>query len=165
MSGVSILIPTHNRAAILAQTLESLSQLKLPPNASVEAHYWIIAGQDYDTVLRVDKQILTDLEKQPFDLQNKELVHLDREAVLGLRPEHIGLESDTAGGDSQAGFTAAVRVVESAGSEKIVHAGFGRHPIVVRLDPHTHLKPGETARFAARMEAAHVFDPDGQTLF
>src|SRR6185295_11977689 len=37
MSGVSILIPTHNRAAILAQTLESLSQLKLPPNVDVEA--------------------------------------------------------------------------------------------------------------------------------
>jgi hypothetical protein len=32
-------------------------------------------------VYEVDKQILTDLEKQPFDLQNKELVHMDREAV------------------------------------------------------------------------------------
>ncbi len=32
-------------------------------------------------VYEVDKQILADLEKQPFDLQNKDLVHMDREAV------------------------------------------------------------------------------------
>jgi multiple sugar transport system ATP-binding protein len=91
--------------------------------------------------------------------------HLDREAVLGIRPEHIGLDADAAGSDSQTVFAAEVRVVESAGSEKIVHASCGRHPIVARLDPHTRLKPGETARFAARMEAAHVFDTGGQTLF
>lgn len=34
--GVSILIPTHNRAAILARTLESLAQIALPPSTSVE---------------------------------------------------------------------------------------------------------------------------------
>jgi len=32
-------------------------------------------------VYEVDKQILADLARQPFDLQNKDLVHLDREAV------------------------------------------------------------------------------------
>jgi len=37
--------------------------------------------EDSPTVYEVDKQILADLEKEPFDLQNKELVHLDREAV------------------------------------------------------------------------------------
>jgi len=36
---------------------------------------------DSPTVYEVDKQILTDVEKQPFDLQNKELVKVDREAV------------------------------------------------------------------------------------
>ena len=88
---------------------------------------------------------------------------VDREAVLGLRPEHIELPSD--GAQSSSVFTAEVRVVESAGSEKIVHGVFGGSPIVIRLDPHTRLKPGETARFAARMETVHVFAEDGQTLF
>jgi hypothetical protein len=32
-------------------------------------------------VYEVDKQILADLEKEPLDLENKELVHIDREAV------------------------------------------------------------------------------------
>jgi ABC-type sugar transport system ATPase subunit len=90
--------------------------------------------------------------------------HVDREAVLGIRPEHIGLESGATGSEAHAAFAAEVRVVESAGSEKIVHASCGRHAIVVRLDPHTRLKPGETARFAARMDTAHIFDTDGKTL-
>lgn len=38
-------------------------------------------SDDSPVVYEVDKQILTDLMKEPFDLQNKELVHLDREAV------------------------------------------------------------------------------------
>jgi hypothetical protein len=36
---------------------------------------------DSPVVYEVDKQILTDLEKQPFDLLNKEMVKVDREAV------------------------------------------------------------------------------------
>jgi multiple sugar transport system ATP-binding protein len=90
----------------------------------------------------------------------------DKEAVLGIRPEHIGLKSDPGLSEDQPDFEAVVRVVESAGSEKIVHARVGSHSIVVRLDPHTRLKPGENVRFAVRMETAHIFDKDsGQTLF
>jgi hypothetical protein len=40
--------------------------------------------EDNPTVYEVDKQILTDVEKEPFDLQNKELVKVDREAVRKL---------------------------------------------------------------------------------
>ena len=36
---------------------------------------------DSPVVYEVDKQILADVQKEPFDLQNKELVKLDREAV------------------------------------------------------------------------------------
>jgi uncharacterized protein DUF4340 len=40
--------------------------------------------EDSPTVYEVDKQIVTDVEKEPFDLQNKELVKVDREAVRKL---------------------------------------------------------------------------------
>src|SRR5882762_6281410 len=36
---------------------------------------------DSPVVYEVDRQILADVEKEAFDLQNKDLVHLDREAV------------------------------------------------------------------------------------
>jgi multiple sugar transport system ATP-binding protein len=96
------------------------------------------------------------------------LVHpqIGREAVLGIRPEHIGMRSASNLPDSHTGFKAVVRVVESAGSEKIIHARVGDHSLVARLDPHTRLKTGETAEFAVRMETAHIFDKvTGQTLF
>jgi len=88
-----------------------------------------------------------------------------RDAVLGIRPEHIGLASDTTRWDCREGFKAVVRVVESAGSEKIVHARVEGHSLVARLDPHTRLKTGEIVEFAVRMETAHIFDKvTGQTL-
>jgi multiple sugar transport system ATP-binding protein len=88
-----------------------------------------------------------------------------RDAVLGIRPEHIGLASDTTRCDCREGFKAVVRVVESAGSEKIVHARVEDHSLVARLDPHTRLKTGEIVEFAVRMETAHIFDKvTGQTL-
>ena len=40
--------------------------------------------EDSATVYEVDKQVLTDVEKEPFDLQNKELVKVDRKAVRKL---------------------------------------------------------------------------------
>ncbi len=36
---------------------------------------------DSPVIYEVDKQVLADVDKQPFDLQNKEMVKLDREAV------------------------------------------------------------------------------------
>jgi len=88
-----------------------------------------------------------------------------RDAVLGIRPEHIGLASDTTRCDCREGFKAVVRVVESAGSEKIVHARVEGHSLVARLDPHTRLKTGEIVEFAVRMETAHIFNKvTGQTL-
>jgi len=92
--------------------------------------------------------------------------YVGRDAVLGIRPEHIGLASDPTRCDCLEGFKAIVRVVESAGSEKIVHARVEDHSLVARLAPHTRLKTGEIVEFAVRMETAHLFDKvTGQTLF
>ncbi|MBI5579855.1 MAG: sn-glycerol-3-phosphate ABC transporter ATP-binding protein UgpC [Deltaproteobacteria bacterium] len=103
--------------------------------------------------------------KIPAGKQARVQSYVGRDAVLGIRPEHIGLASDPARCDCLAGFTAVVRVVESAGSEKIVHARVEDHSLVARLDPHTRLKTGETVEFAVRMETVHIFDKvTGQTL-
>jgi multiple sugar transport system ATP-binding protein len=89
-----------------------------------------------------------------------------RDAVLGIRPEHISLTQDPGQAGCRDNFKAVVRVVESAGSEKIVHARVEDHSLIARLDPHTRLKTGELVEFAVRMETAHIFDKlTGQTLF
>src|SRR2546422_10373525 len=61
---------TYTRAVMVGQTKGSATSQKT------------YAKRDESPVVyEVDKQIVSDLEKEPFDLQNKELVKLDREAV------------------------------------------------------------------------------------
>jgi glucosyl-dolichyl phosphate glucuronosyltransferase len=62
MYGVSILIPTHNRAAILAQTLDSLRQLASPPGLSVEVV--VVANACTDDTLQVAEAMFSQL---PFE--------------------------------------------------------------------------------------------------
>ncbi|TMA84680.1 MAG: DUF4340 domain-containing protein [Deltaproteobacteria bacterium] len=61
---------TYTRAVLVGQAKGSATPQKT------------YAKRDESSVVyEVDKQIVSDLEKEPFDLQNKELVKLDREAV------------------------------------------------------------------------------------
>lgn len=50
-----------------------------PPGSTSQKTYAM--RDDSPTVFEVDAQIVKDLEKEPFDLQAKDLVHADREAV------------------------------------------------------------------------------------
>jgi hypothetical protein len=61
---------THTRELIIGQAKSGAVTLKT-----------YAKRDDSPVVYEVDKQILADVEKEPFDLQNKELVHLDREAI------------------------------------------------------------------------------------
>jgi Domain of unknown function (DUF4340) len=61
---------TYTRAVLLGQT-----------KGGTAAQKTYGKRDESPVVYEVDKQILADLEKEPFDLQNKELVKLDREAV------------------------------------------------------------------------------------
>ncbi len=92
--------------------------------------------------------------------------YVDRKVVLGIRPEHITDSASLSQPDTNQTFMAAVRVIESAGSEKLVHIRTGEDAMVARLDPHVRLKTGDTTAFTVRMESAHLFDSEtGQTLF
>jgi glycosyltransferase involved in cell wall biosynthesis len=62
MNGVSILIPTHNRARILGQTLESLSQLEAPSGVPVEVV--VVANACTDDTVAVAEAMFATL---PFE--------------------------------------------------------------------------------------------------
>jgi multiple sugar transport system ATP-binding protein len=104
--------------------------------------------------------------KIPEQFAPKAEKYVDHQVTLGIRPEHL---TDTAGiqdQDPQTSFQASIRVIESAGSEKLVHIRNEADTLVARLDPHVQLGIGEVAAFSARMESAHIFDIDsGQTIF
>jgi multiple sugar transport system ATP-binding protein len=92
--------------------------------------------------------------------------YLEREVILGIRPEHLIDTASVQNPDSESTFRATVRVIESAGSEKLVHIRNEENTFVAKLDPHVQLKTGDTVNFTARMESSHIFNMEnGSTIF
>ncbi len=82
-----------------------------------------------------------------------------KDLILGLRPENFVPGS----GGHETDFEAEIRVVELLGSEQLLNLELGAKRFTVRLDPESVYQIGETRRFNARMESAHIFDPVKQT--
>jgi len=104
--------------------------------------------------------------KIPDQFGKKAEKYLDLKVTLGIRPEHLTESTGLQNPDPKSSFRASVRVIESAGSEKLVHIRNGDDTMVARLDPHVKLKVGDVIDFTARMESAHIFDINtGDTVF
>jgi len=92
--------------------------------------------------------------------------YINKDAILGLRPEHITDTMTVKDYEPGTTFKASVWVVEPLGSEKLVHVRSGDNNIVVRLDPHVNVQTGDVVEFAARMDLAHIFDKETEeTIF
>jgi len=92
--------------------------------------------------------------------------YVDRKAVLGIRPEHMTDSASLPEPQADHAFRAIVRVIESAGSEKLVHIRSGEDLLIARLDPQVRLRTGESCEFTVRMKSAHLFDLEtGKTIF
>jgi multiple sugar transport system ATP-binding protein len=92
--------------------------------------------------------------------------YLDCDVILGIRPEHLTDSASCQDPDPDSSFRASIRVIESAGSEKLVHIRNEDNTFVTRLDPHVQLKTGDIVDFTARMESSHIFDLEtGNTIF
>ena len=85
--------------------------------------------------------------------------HAGREAVFGLRPEHV----TAANGAASFTVPARVLVVEPLGSEKLalVKLGTGEDAgeITGRFVPDAALAPGDTLHVALALDRFHLFDP------
>ena len=84
----------------------------------------------------------------------------DGEAVLGVRPEALGLsgEGRFAGKDNE--LPVRVGLVEPLGEKMDLYAETDAHPhIVARVDAQSGLTAGQTARLFVDVRRAHVFEP------
>jgi multiple sugar transport system ATP-binding protein len=92
--------------------------------------------------------------------------YMNRNVILGIRPEHLTDSASCQSPDPESSFSATIRVIESAGSEKLVHIRNADDTFVTRLDPHVQLRTNDRIDFTARMESAHIFDKETQkTIF
>ena len=122
------------------------------------------------TITRRDGDLVAKNEgldlKIPDQFTKKAEKYLNDQVTLGIRPEHLTDSTSLQNSDPKCSFRASVRVIESAGSEKLVHIRNGDDTMVARLDPHVKLRVGEVIDFTARMESAHIFDINtGDTIF
>ena len=79
----------------------------------------------------------------------------DRDVILGIRPEAIGLA-----GDGEAVIESVIDVVEPTGADTMAYLRVGERTIVARLKPSDPARTGGTVRLAVDMDRASLFDPE-----
>ncbi|MCE0801718.1 MULTISPECIES: sn-glycerol-3-phosphate import ATP-binding protein UgpC [unclassified Buttiauxella] len=83
-----------------------------------------------------------------------------RAVTLGIRPEHIALSSQTAGG-----VPFVVDTLEMLGADNLVHGRWGEQKMVVRLSHQERPQPGSTLWLYLPENNLHFFDKEnGQRL-
>lgn len=83
-----------------------------------------------------------------------------RAVTLGIRPEHIALSSQTAGG-----VPFVVDTLEMLGADNLVHGRWGEQKMVVRLSHQERPQPGSTLWLYLPENNIHFFDKEnGQRL-
>jgi multiple sugar transport system ATP-binding protein len=89
--------------------------------------------------------------------------YLDREIMLGIRPECIA-EPDRRFGDSTMLVEAPVEMTEPTGAETIVLLRLGGHEVLGRVTPDVRLRPGERSPFALDTRKICLFDTTTELL-
>ena len=88
--------------------------------------------------------------------------HVDREIVLGLRPEHLHAGKASAS-DGQAEFDALLEVIEPVGNEVFLNLRLGAAELVARVAPQSLPAPGSTLDLYFAPRHLHAFDPSTGT--
>jgi multiple sugar transport system ATP-binding protein len=115
-----------------------------------------IISKDSNLYVAADSfQLLIPPSKHSF-LANK----VDREVILGIRPEHL---KDAAFGDKTIvtdALHAVVDLVETLGAEVQLDVKIGDYALVARVDPRTRAKRHEKIELAVNMDKIHIFEKD-----
>lgn len=93
--------------------------------------------------------------------------YINKQVVLGMRPEHIDHLGAENSAKNEVTFNATVWLSEPLGSEQLVYLRRENgETMIARLDPHLRLTTGEHTKFTARMDLAHIFDKETEeTVF
>jgi multiple sugar transport system ATP-binding protein len=89
---------------------------------------------------------------------------VDRDVVLGLRPECIGEAGRVFAGTPATAIAARVEVIEPTGAETVVLLELAGARMRARVAPDVRLKVGEVAMFAVDTRRICLFDPETERL-
>jgi multiple sugar transport system ATP-binding protein len=99
----------------------------------------------------------------PLPMMRDARDYVDREVVLGIRPECIA-EHNRRFEDGGMLVEAPVEMTEPTGAETIVVLRLGGHEVLGRVAPDVRLKAGELACFAVDTRKICLFDPETERL-
>ena len=75
--------------------------------------------------------------------------------MLGVRPEHVRVDSDITGGDIH---DAVVDIEEPMGADNLIWLKLAGHTLSVRVGGHRRFSPGTKVKLAFDMSMASLFD-------
>ena len=90
--------------------------------------------------------------------------YVDKEVVLGIRPEDIKDDATFVSSHPEASFAATVRVYELLGAEVFLYFAVDDYDITARVDPRTTARPGDTVTIAMDLAKMHIFDKETEQI-
>jgi multiple sugar transport system ATP-binding protein len=94
--------------------------------------------------------------KLPEEAARRLRGHVDREVLLGVRPEDLSV-ADASAPDTPC-FDAVIEVVEQLGSEILLDMKVGEDVMVACVEPGVRVKVRDKLRIAMRPSRIHLFD-------
>lgn len=88
----------------------------------------------------------------------RELGYVNKDIILGIRPEDLHDELSFMDASSDTRITAKVEVAELMGSETYLYLSLYNQDIIARVDSRTNVTNGESVELALDMNKAHFFD-------
>lgn len=90
----------------------------------------------------------------------KENGYINKELMLGIRPEDIIEQSTANGAFPESSFTAHVEVAELMGSETVIYSKINNEDFIARIEARKGVESGATLQLAFNMENCHFFDQE-----
>ncbi|WP_018393715.1 sn-glycerol-3-phosphate ABC transporter ATP-binding protein UgpC [Bacillus sp. 37MA] len=95
-------------------------------------------------------------ERKMSDL--RELGYVNKEIIMGIRPEHFHDESKFVEMSKSSSIDAIIEVTELMGAETMLYSQIDNQPFITRVHSHSNVKRGQVLTLALDMNKAHFFD-------
>jgi len=89
----------------------------------------------------------------------KGLGYTDRKIVMGIRPEHIVLQSGESGQRYEP-LSTKIIVSELTGSDMLLYSSIGDQEFIAQVESRSSVSPGEEVVLGFEMDSAHFFDAE-----
>lgn len=90
----------------------------------------------------------------------RERFYMNKELILGIRPEDIYYKLEYEDVSGEATFEARISVSELTGSEIILYSSIGKQEFVAKIDPKHNFQPGDVIKLTFDMSKASFFDKE-----